>query len=104
VHCRFTSRLWVKAKEWLGLPSIQTDNWADLSFPEWWNLMTTGHNRKGLATLSMLIIWEVWNERNDRVFKSKQAPTQIVFDRIKKEARLWVLAGAKKLGLLMPRE
>jgi hypothetical protein len=52
----------------------------------------------------MLIIWEVWSERNDRVFKSKQAPTQIVFDRIKKEARLWALAGAKKLGLLMPRE
>jgi hypothetical protein len=32
------------------------------------------------------------------VFKNKQAPTQIVFDRVKKEVPFWVLAGAKKIG------
>jgi hypothetical protein len=104
VHCRFTSRLWDKAKDWLGLLALHTNNWAELSFPEWWNLMTTGQNRKGLTSLSMLIIWEIWNERNDRVFKNKQTPLQIVFDRVQKEARLWVLAGAKNLCHLMPGE
>jgi hypothetical protein len=48
------------------------NNWAELSFPEWWNLMAMGQNRRGLASLSMLIIWEIWNERNNRVFKNKQ--------------------------------
>jgi hypothetical protein len=57
-----------------------------------------------MASLAMLIIWEVWNERNDRVFKNKSAPTQVVFEKIKKEANLWVLAGAKSLSNLMPRE
>jgi hypothetical protein len=104
VHCRFTLRLWNKAKEWLGLLALRTNNWADLFFPEWWNISTSGHGRKGLATLYMLIIWEIWNERNDRVFKNKQAPLQIIFDRVKKEARLWVLAGAKHLDHLMPGE
>jgi hypothetical protein len=104
VHCRFTLRLWNKAKEWLGLHMLSTNNWADLSFPEWWNMSTSGNGRRGLATFFMLVIWEVWNERNDRVFKNKQAPLQIIFDRVKKEARLWVLASAKHLGHLMPGE
>jgi hypothetical protein len=52
----------------------------------------------------MLIIWEIWNERNDRVFKNKRATSQVIFDRITKEAKLWVVAGAKNLSQLMPRE
>jgi hypothetical protein len=47
-------------------------------------MMVMRQNHTGLASLSMLIIWEIWNERNDRVFKNKQAPSQIVFDRVKR--------------------
>jgi hypothetical protein len=104
VHCRFTKRLWERVKEWLGIPHIHPNNWGVLSFPEWWGSMATGQSRGGVASLSMLIIWELWNERNDRIFKNKHAPVQVVFDRVKKEGSLWVLAGAKKLGLLMPGE
>jgi hypothetical protein len=71
------------------------NTWTELSFMEWWNMISSGKNRKGLASLAMLIIWEIWNERNDRVFKNKRAPSQIVFERIRKEAIIWVLAGAK---------
>jgi hypothetical protein len=66
--------------------------------------MSTRQNHKGMASLSMLIIWEISNERNDRVFKNKHTPSQIVFYRIKKEARLWVLAGAKSLSHLISGE
>jgi hypothetical protein len=104
VHCRFTKRLWERVKEWLGIPHIHPNNWGVLSFPEWWGSMATGQSRGGVASLSMLIIWELWNERNDRIFKNKHAPVQVVFDRVRKEGTLWVLAGAKKLGLLMPGE
>jgi hypothetical protein len=38
------------------------------------------------------------------VFNNKRVPSQVVFDRVKVEARLWVLAGAKNLGYLMPGE
>jgi hypothetical protein len=57
-----------------------------------------------MTSLAMLIIWEIWNERNDRVFKNKRATSQVIFERITKEAKLWVLAGAKNLSQLMPRE
>jgi hypothetical protein len=85
VHCRFTLLLWDKAKEGFSIPTLDTNTWMDLSFPKWWNMMSTGKNRKGMASLAMLIIWEIWNERNDRVFKKKRAPSQIVFERIKKK-------------------
>jgi hypothetical protein len=54
--------------------------------------------RKALASLSLLTVWAIWNERNARVFHNKQSPTFVILDKIKVEACLWVLAGAKKLG------
>jgi hypothetical protein len=46
----------------------------------------------------------IWEERNARVFKHKLSPTFVILDNIKCEARLWVIAGAKRLGELMPGE
>jgi hypothetical protein len=59
---------------------------------------------KGLASLALLTVWEIWKERNARVFRHKLSPTFVILDKIKGEARLWVLAGAKGLGNLMPGE
>jgi hypothetical protein len=67
-------------------------------------MMTMGQNSKALASLSMLISLKIWKERNDRVFNNKLAPSQVIVDRIKTEAILWVLAGAKRLGILMSGE
>jgi hypothetical protein len=97
-------RLWDKAKEGFDILASHVKNWAGLSFPEWWTMISLGQNRKGMASLAMLIIWEIWNERNDRVFRNKRASTQVVFERIEKEATLSVIAGAKILSNLMTRE
>jgi hypothetical protein len=104
VHCRFTLRIWDKTKEWLGAPELHYTPMEGQSFPEWWSAMSTRQNRKGVASLAMLMLWEVWKERNNRVFNNKRASSQVVFDRVKNEARLWVIAGAKNLGYLMPGE
>jgi hypothetical protein len=40
-------------------------------------------------------------ERNARVFRKKLLPMYVILDKIKCEARLWVLAGAKRLDILM---
>jgi hypothetical protein len=57
-----------------------------------------------MAFVTLLSIWEVWNEHNDRVFYNKSAPSFLVLDRIKRVARLWVLAGAKSLVHLISGE
>jgi hypothetical protein len=54
---------------------------------------------KGVASITLLVTWEIWNERNARVFKNKHAPPTVVFDKIRNEARLWALAGAKHVKL-----
>jgi hypothetical protein len=50
----------------------------------------------GVASLTLLVSWEVWNEINARVFRRKHTPSFVLLSNIKKEARLWVIAGAKK--------
>jgi hypothetical protein len=57
-----------------------------------------------MASITLLVTWEVWNERNARVFHNKSAPLHVMLDRVKREARLWVIAGAKRMGQIMPRE
>jgi hypothetical protein len=59
---------------------------------------------KAMASLAMLISWEIWNERNARVFQQYFSTSDMVINRIKDEARLWCLAGAKALCNIMPRE
>jgi hypothetical protein len=106
VHCRFTQRLWGLIKEWLGLYSIELHTWLAMSLHEWWSLMTGAStpNRKALGSVVLLTSWEIWNERNARIFRHKHAPPTVVFGNIKKELKLWVAAGAKHVSILMPRE
>jgi hypothetical protein len=106
IHCRFSIRIYELLKEWIGIHGIYPRQWAGLNINEWWNLLTTGPTpqRKDLATLMLLTVWELWNERNARVFHNKSSPSFVVLDRIKKDTRLWVLTGAKKLGSIMPGE
>jgi hypothetical protein len=59
-------------------------------------------HRKALASLTLLTVWEIWSERNARVFCNKQSPSFVILDKIKVEARLWAIAGAKKLGSILP--
>ena len=57
-----------------------------------------------MATLVMMVSWEILNERNQRVFKNTRTMPSIIFLRVKSEAHSWVLAGAKHLGLVIPGE
>ena len=105
VYCRFTRRIWDLIKGWLGLFNVATADWVNLNFNEWWlRMTTTTSNQKAVASLTLLVTWEIWNEPNARVFHNKSAPHFVILDIIKKEARLWVLADAKCLDTLMSRE
>jgi hypothetical protein len=103
VLVRFTRRTWELLKEWIGLHGIHPLQWFGLSINEWWTMLEAGStpNRKALASLALLTVWEVWFERNSRVFHNKQSLSFVVVNKIKEEARLWVIAGAKKLGSIM---
>ena len=90
---------------WLGMQS-QVNAWSTLSsVAAWWNERggLVGVNKKAYNSLKMLVCWALWNERNVRVFHNKASlPTHVAS--IKAEAKLWVLAGAKSLGSILPGE
>jgi hypothetical protein len=106
VHCRFSVRVWELLKEWLHIQDLHPRLWAGLDIQDWWSLLAEapGAHRKGVASLTLLTVWMIWEERNARIFKHKLSPTFVILDKIKCEARLWAIAGAKRLGDLMPGE
>jgi hypothetical protein len=56
---------------------------------------------KGTRSLTILVCWTVWCERNHRVFEGQQRTTQMLIAEIKDEAKLWISAGAKSLATLV---
>ena len=76
------------------------------SVRHWWSeiALARSPNVKGMASLLMLISWELWKERNARVFRNVSAPTMILVEKIMDEATMWTLAGAKGLGVILHRE
>lgn len=101
--CRFTIRLWDMLKEWLQLECIDTSLWHLLhSAKEWWIGLSDSiiPSRKAMASLyTMLTSWAIWSERHARVFRRKSAQTSVLLLNIKREAPLWVTAGAK-IGII----
>ena len=106
-QCRFSVAVWNAVKAKIGLSNIVTADWAAVrSVRHWWTeiALARSPNGKGMASLLMLISWELWKERNARVFRNVSAPTTIIVEKIMNEATLWTLAGAKGLGVILHRE
>lgn len=107
IKCRFTTRLWRLIIDKYGLVHMDTSDWhLTESLLEWWDRRTNSSNpdRRAMASLTMLVSWTIWNERNSRVFRHKNAPPPILQKLIMDEANLWVSAGAKKLGRIVLSE
>ncbi|KAG2617972.1 hypothetical protein PVAP13_3NG258106 [Panicum virgatum] len=98
-YCTFNANAIWKAKAegkhrlfaWLLQVWNLVQNWTDglISLPpsgigieEWWNLMinsTTSENRNKVAAILIYTAWNIWNERNRRIFQgSSQQPTAVL--------------------------
>jgi hypothetical protein len=105
--CRFARRIWESIKTWLGLGDFQPRHWVDIhNVEDWWGdvIHKKRQGTKALASLAMLVSWELWKERNARVFRNQFSTFNVVISRIKEEVALWGLAGAKTLCNIIPRE
>jgi hypothetical protein len=101
--CRYTHRIWDLVAEWAGLTELRPAVWpASRSPRRWWKNLSNLPEvpRKGVRSLILLVNWEVWKERNDRVFDRREAAPPSIFAKIKSEASAWMAAGAKDLAIL----
>ena len=90
-----------------GLAHLDPSDWhLEDSLLSWWDKRTNSSisDRRAMASLTMLVSWTIWNERNARVFRHKGPPPPILLKFIIDEANLWVTAGAKQLGKIVSRE
>ncbi|KAF8690479.1 hypothetical protein HU200_040834 [Digitaria exilis] len=94
--CRFTKRIWSLVSSWVHQTALYPEQWKPTStVRDWWEAITTttGFSRKAARSLFILVTWEIWKERNGRIFQRKEHPTAT-----------WIQAGAKSLESLVLRE
>nr|TKW33691.1 hypothetical protein SEVIR_2G256200v2 [Setaria viridis] len=106
-ECRYTRRIWDQTATWLAQPNLRPNAWRPSSNAlEWWATITTTPDspRKALRSLILLIMWEVWKERNARIFNRHETSPTTLMMKIKDEASAWLLARAKDLAILLSRE
>jgi hypothetical protein len=103
-ECRFSKRIWNAAASWLSCPDlIRCLGTGRPKVLEYWQAIarTPTSSTKGLRTAIVLIAWEIWKERNERVFNNKSSLPSEIMRRIREEGKDWILAGAKGLAELV---
>jgi hypothetical protein len=105
-ECHVTRKIWEEVASWIQAPSLLPANWSNASsMNEWFTgmiAMAEPSRKPGLQSITMLTIWEVWRERNNRVFRKLIAIVGHIVATIQDEARVWRLAGNRGLDLLLP--
>jgi hypothetical protein len=101
-ECRFARRIWADISTWLAEPSLHPDKletnnrWSALA-------MTQEVPRRGLKSVVIFICSEVWMECNTRIFNHAEAPSFMVTAKIRDDASMWTVAGAKHPTRLIGR-
>ena len=106
-ECWYTRRIWDLVANWTAQPGLRPSNWRPSNTTlEWWNNITTtpAIPRKAVRTLTMLILWEIWKERNSRVFQRQESSALSLFAKIKNKATAWTQAGASRFASFLMRE
>jgi hypothetical protein len=70
-ECRYTHRVWSLLVTWIGSQFPPPTRWMpSASTSDWWLQITTVPDtpRKGLRSMTLLVSWEIWKERNNRIF------------------------------------
>jgi hypothetical protein len=95
LHCVFAREVWMLVAHW-------SENLVSVSRPgvgleDWWNSSTNSLPKDRRARVSAIIIyttWNLWKERNRRVFNNKSSTPSHVLALIKEEVQLRRLACA----------
>jgi len=100
VNCSFAKQIWWNMLSWMDCACTFP---MPMELHQWWKhirQMQVKERRRGLDTLVMLILWCLWKERNARLFDNLSSNALEVQDRIKVDIKLWIDAGATRLGCL----
>uniref|UniRef100_A0ACD5WV21 Uncharacterized protein n=1 Tax=Avena sativa TaxID=4498 RepID=A0ACD5WV21_AVESA len=100
----FSKRIWAATTSWLSCPDLLLCLGSGRpKVLDYWHAIakTPTSSLKGLQTAIILIVWEIWKERNERVFGNRSSLPSVIMDKIREEEKDWILAGAKNLAELV---
>jgi hypothetical protein len=105
-ECDYSRGVWDKVGSWIAAAAIRPTNWTTTQeLGQWYTDMGnsgTRYARDGVRSMVMLTTWELWRERNNRVFSRSSRTPEQVFRAIQEEARTWVRAGNRGLEAVLP--
>lgn len=100
--CVFAREVWFKLLRPSGLQNITPSPQAVL--PDWWlngRKRMPKQRRKAFDSLVPLGCWEIWKERNRRVFRHSCVQPTALIAHIRAEGRNWISAGFSTLSELL---
>ena len=104
-ECPMAREVWKQVGNWIQAPSLMPENRSQIEDLDTWSVALVAEappsTRPGMRSVVTLMIWELWIERNSRVFKKGSKTAQRVLHSIPDEARNWMLAGNKGLEQLI---
>jgi hypothetical protein len=93
--CSFAHQIWgLVFNRCLLVP--RTDMCKALSIDEWWSEQVVGLNKvstRRFNSIATVVSWELWKERNDRIFNQMSKSPSQVFYKIIETATDWCAAG-----------
>jgi hypothetical protein len=106
-ECPLSLQIWTEMSNWAKVPGFHPSSWSrNKVMEDWFSELASGINlskahAKGVRSLTILIRWTVWKDRNARIFEGRERlPSVLVFE-IKSEATLWCRAGNKALARVL---
>ncbi|XP_026459996.1 uncharacterized protein LOC113360742 [Papaver somniferum] len=88
LHCSFTFKLWDYFLSSMCIPWTLPGTVLQL-LAAWDNNVLTGKCKEIWKMLHFAIVWNVWNERNLRVFGGRPKDVEEVIDLVKQSLILW---------------
>ena len=98
VDCPWSRKVWSALAAGAHTDALKPESWEDPSTISEWLLLcrirSPTEKRKGIQSLILLAAWEIWLERNRRIFQREELSVDLLVRRIRDEAVLWNVAGA----------
>jgi hypothetical protein len=99
IECPFSMKMWSFVANQLNQDALRPENWqfAHHNFQNWYRSLVgqqTKERRKTTLTLANLVCWEIWKERNRRIFEKKERTATAMIANTVEEIQVWRIAGA----------
>jgi len=80
-------KVWSEIAAWMATPNLHPNTWPPReTLEKWWTAISAAPSASGreLRSIIILVCWEVWKERNARVFQQVESTNLAVLQKIKR--------------------